>query len=57
MVMSAFMSALHFEQCIAMTPESCDPEPEHPPAAVNPSTTIQDIAVLIAQLLLLAARN
>jgi hypothetical protein len=51
MVMSDFMSALHFEQCIAIVPDSCDPEDEHPQPEANPSATMHAIAVLIAQLL------
>jgi hypothetical protein len=51
MAMSEFMSALHFEQCIAIIPDSCDPEDEHPHAPANPSATTQAIMILIGPVL------
>src|SRR5579863_8213024 len=50
-VMSAFMSALHFEQCMAIVPESCDSEEEHPHDADNPRAITHKIPILIAALL------
>jgi hypothetical protein len=44
--MSDFISALHFEQCIAIMPESCDPEDEQPHDVIRPRASTHIVAVL-----------